>query len=87
VRLTQEVAKEVAGDGVRVNCVSPATIMSERLERMIPADRKAQLTAMYPLGRLGTPEDVAGAVLFLASEAASWITGVTLDVAGGQIMR
>jgi 3-oxoacyl-[acyl-carrier protein] reductase len=64
VRLTQEVAKEVAGDGVRVNCVSPATILTERLQRMVPADRKAQLTAMYPLGRLGTPEDVAAAVLF-----------------------
>jgi 3-oxoacyl-[acyl-carrier protein] reductase len=86
VRLTQEVAKEVAGDGVRVNCVSPATILTERLEAMIPADRKAQLTAMYPLGRLGTPEDVACAVLFLASDSSSWITGVTLDVAGGQIM-
>jgi 3-oxoacyl-[acyl-carrier protein] reductase len=44
------------------------------------------MTALHPLGRLGTPEDVAGAVLFLASEAASWITGVTLDVAGGQVM-
>jgi 3-oxoacyl-[acyl-carrier protein] reductase len=87
VRLTQQVAKEVAAAGVRVNCVSPATIMTERLERMVPADRKAQLTAMYPLGRLGTPEDVACAVLFLASGSASWITGVTLDVAGGQIMR
>lgn len=86
VRLTQQVAKEVAADGVRVNCVSPATIMTERLERMVPADRKAQLTAMYPIGRLGTPEDVACAVLFLASDCASWITGVTLDVAGGQIM-
>ena len=84
VRLTREVAKEVAGDGVRVNCVSPATIMTERLERMVPADRKAQLTAMYPIGRLGTPEDVACAVLFLASDCASWITGVTLDVAGGR---
>ena len=86
VRLTQQVAKEVAADGVRVNCVSPATIMTERLERMVPADRKAQLTAMYPIGRLGTPEDVACAVLFLASDGASWITGITLDVAGGQIM-
>jgi 3-oxoacyl-[acyl-carrier protein] reductase len=87
VRLTQQVAKEVAADGVRVNCVSPATIMTERLQRMVPADRKAQLTAMYPIGRLGTPEDVACAVLFLASDCASWITGVTLDVAGGQVMR
>jgi 3-oxoacyl-[acyl-carrier protein] reductase len=44
------------------------------------------MTAKHPLGRLGTPEDVALAVLFLASESSSWITGVTLDVAGGQIM-
>jgi 3-oxoacyl-[acyl-carrier protein] reductase len=86
VRLTQEVAKEVAGGGVRVNCVAPATVMTERLERLVPAERRAQLTAMYPLGRLGTPEDIACAVLFLASDCSSWITGVTLDVAGGQIM-
>jgi 3-oxoacyl-[acyl-carrier protein] reductase len=86
VRLTQEVAKEAAPQGVRVNCVSPSTILTERLEEMIPADRRSQMTAMHPLGRLGTPEDVALAVLFLASESSSWITGVTLDVAGGQIM-
>ena len=86
VRLTREVAKEVAGQGVRVNCVAPATILTERLQAVIPADRRAQLTAMYPLGRLGTPEDVACAALFLASDCSSWITGVTLDVAGGQIM-
>ena len=86
VRLTQEVAKEVARHGVRVNCVSPSTIVTERTDRVIPAERKAQLTAMHPLGRLGTPDDIACAVLFLASECSSWITGVTLDVAGGQIM-
>jgi 3-oxoacyl-[acyl-carrier protein] reductase len=86
VRLTQEVAKEVAGHGVRVNCVSPSTILTERLQARIPADRRAQLTAMHPLGRLGTPEDVACAALFLVSDCAAWITGVTLDVAGGQIM-
>ena len=86
VRLTQEVAREVAGHGVRVNCVSPSTILTERLQARIPADRRAQMTAMHPLGRLGTPEDVACAALFLASDCSSWITGVTLDVAGGQIM-
>ena len=86
VRLTQEVAKEVARLGVRINCVSPSTILTERLQRTIPGDRREQMTAMHPLGRLGTPEDVALAVLFLASESSSWITGVTLDVAGGQIM-
>src|SRR6266498_675618 len=71
VRLTQEVAREVARHGVRVNCVSPSTIMTERMQRMIPAERIAQMTAMHPLGRLGTPEDVAGAVIFLASESSS----------------
>jgi 3-oxoacyl-[acyl-carrier protein] reductase len=87
VRLTQEVAKEVAGRGVRVNCVSPSTTLTERLEAVIPAQRREQMTAMHPLGRLGTPEDVAHAVLFLVSESSSWITGITLDVAGGQIMH
>ncbi|HEX8929448.1 MAG TPA: SDR family NAD(P)-dependent oxidoreductase [Actinomycetota bacterium] len=86
VRLTQEVAKEVAPHGVRVNCVAPSTILTGRLAAVIPEERRAQMTALHPLGRLGTPEDVASAVLFLASEAASWITGVTLDVAGGQVM-
>ena len=52
VRLTREVAKEVAGQGVRVNCVSPATILTERLQAMIPADRRERLTAMPP-GRAG----------------------------------
>ena|SRR5438874_1638693 len=86
VRLTRDVAREVAHRGVRVNCVSPSTILTERLQAMIPEDRNEQMTAMHPLGRLGTPEDVALATLFLASESSSWITGVTLDVAGGQIM-
>jgi 3-oxoacyl-[acyl-carrier protein] reductase len=80
------VAKEVGPYGIRVNCVSPSTILTERLTEAIPDDRKKQMTAMHPLGRLGTPEDVALAVLFLASESSSWITGVTLDVAGGQVM-
>ena len=86
VRLTQEVAREVAGRGVRVNCISPSTILTERLQAVIPADRRAQMTALHPLGRLGTPADVACAALFLASDCSSWITGITLDVAGGQVM-
>lgn len=49
--LTQEVAKEVAADGVRVDCVSPSTILTERLQAVIPTERRAQMTAMHPLGR------------------------------------
>ena len=50
------------------------------------ADRLKQMTDAHPLGRLGTPGDVAQAALFLASEASSWITGITLDVGGGKVM-
>ena len=75
----------MAPAGVRVNCLAPATIRTERLDR-VPAERLEALAANHPLGRLGTPDDVANAALFLASDAAAWITGVTLDVAGGQVM-
>jgi len=87
IALTQQVAYEVAGAGVRVNCLAPATILTGRLERAIPPDRQRELAATYPLGRLGRPDDVAQAALFLASDASSWITGITLDVAGGQVIR
>jgi 3-oxoacyl-[acyl-carrier protein] reductase len=86
VRLTQEAAKEAGPHGVRVNCVAPSTILTERLESVIPEERKRQMTRMHPLGRLGRPEDAANAVLFLVADSASWITGVTLDVTGGQVM-
>jgi 3-oxoacyl-[acyl-carrier protein] reductase len=83
---TRHVAKEVGPYGIRANCVAPATTLSERVESIMPAERRAEIGAMAPLGRLGLPEDTAMAALFLVSEAASWLTGVTLDVAGGRIM-
>ncbi len=87
IALTQQVANEVAGAGVRVNCLAPATVMTGRIEQVMPLDRRRELAATYPLGRLGRPDDVAQAALFLASDASSWITGITLDVAGGQVIR
>lgn len=84
--LTRHVAREVAPSGVRVNCLAPHTVLVERTRRVIPEERRLRMAEEIPLGRLGTPEDVALAALFLASESSSWITGVTLDVAGGRIM-
>jgi 3-oxoacyl-[acyl-carrier protein] reductase len=52
----------------------------------MPEATQRQMAAMHPLGRMGMPEDVALATLFLASDSSSWITGVTLDVAGGRII-
>src|SRR4029450_13408957 len=76
----------VSGHVGPVSCVRPWPILTERLQARIPADRRERMTAMHPLGRLGTPEDVACAALFLFSACSSWITGITLDVAGGQIL-
>jgi 3-oxoacyl-[acyl-carrier protein] reductase len=84
--LTRHVAREVAPSGVRVNCLAPHTVLVERTRRVIPEERRLRMAEEIPLGRLGEPEDVALAALFLASESSSWITGVTLDVAGGRIM-
>jgi 3-oxoacyl-[acyl-carrier protein] reductase len=86
VMFSRHVAKEVGQHGVRVNCVAPATVLSERVGRIMPETRQQEVAALAPLGRLGTPEDVALATLFLASDSSSWLTGVTLDVAGGRIM-
>lgn len=87
IMLTRQVASEVGPAGVRVNCLVPHTILTETIAQYLPAERRQELTAAIPLGRLGTPEDVAAAALFLLSDAAGWITGVTLDVAGGYVMR
>jgi 3-oxoacyl-[acyl-carrier protein] reductase len=83
IMLTRQVASEVGRQGVRVNCLAPHTVLTERIAQMMPEERQHQLAAAVPLGRLGTPEDVALAAVFLASDSASWLTGVTLDVAGG----
>ena len=83
---SKQVAKDAGPSGVRVNCLAPSTVVTETMQAAIPLERQRQMAAMYPLGRLGVPEDVAHAALFLASDASSWITGITLDIAGGQVM-
>jgi 3-oxoacyl-[acyl-carrier protein] reductase len=84
--LTQDVAAQAGPFGIRVNCIAPETILTERNEERIPETQKPMLVDMHPLKRLGTPEDVARAALFLASEEAGWITGIVVDVAGGAVM-
>lgn len=83
--LTKDVAQQAGPAGVRANCLAPETILTERNRRQIPADVQARLADEHPVRRLGTPEDVARAALFLASDQSGWITGVVLDVAGGAV--
>jgi 3-oxoacyl-[acyl-carrier protein] reductase len=87
VQLTRHVALETGRHGIRVNCIAPATTTTERIDRIMTAERRAELAAKSPLGRLALPEECAAATLFLASEAAAgFITGLTLDVTGGRTM-
>jgi 3-oxoacyl-[acyl-carrier protein] reductase len=86
IMFSRHLANEVGKSGIRVNCLSPHTILTEKVQRQMPEERQREWATMVPLGRLGTPEDVALAALFLASDSSAWLTGVTLDVAGGRIM-
>jgi 3-oxoacyl-[acyl-carrier protein] reductase len=83
---SRNLANEVGKHGIRVNSIAPSAVLTERTARHIPEPQQKELAAAHPLGRLGTPEDIALATLFLLSESSSWITGVTLDVAGGRVM-
>lgn len=85
VMLTRHLANEVGPAGVRVNCVAPGAILTEDgFLSKAPLEVQNQVAAMHPLGRLGRPEDIAYAILYLASDSASWVTGVTMDVCGGR---
>ena len=86
IAFTRHLAKEMAGDGIRANCLAPSAVENDKMRAWLSAARRAELAGAFPLGRIGQPEDVAAAALFLASASASWITGVTLDIAGGKIM-
>jgi 3-oxoacyl-[acyl-carrier protein] reductase len=84
--LSRHAAIELGPRGVRVNVLAPATILSERVKRNMDEERLQSIADLSPLGTIGVPEDPALAALFLASDSARWLTGVTLDVAGGRIM-
>jgi 3-oxoacyl-[acyl-carrier protein] reductase len=83
--LTQHLAAQAGPFGIRVNCIAPETILTERNAAMIPEAMQRTFAQQHPVQRLGTPEDVAAAALFLASEESGWISGVVLDVAGGPL--
>ena len=84
--ITKHLAVELATRGIRVNAVAPGTIATEAVKKL-SAEYIAGVKAMHPIGRLGQPEEVARAILFLASDEASFVTGVVLPVDGGYLAQ
>lgn len=85
VALSKSLAEEVASRGITVNCVAPGFIETPMTEKLNEAQR-ATILASVPAGRMGTPEEIAAAVLYLASQEAAYVTGATLHVNGGMDM-
>ncbi len=86
IGFTKSIAREVASRSITVNAVAPGYIATEMTDAIVET-MKAKIIEQVPMGRLGTPEDVAEVVAFLASRAASYMTGAVLQVDGGMVMR
>ena len=84
IALTRNMALDYAADRIRVNCLCPGFVKTPLLDGLLKdSERTARLVALHPLGRLGEPEDVAHAAVFLISDEAQWITGQAIAVDGG----
>ncbi|MDH3705750.1 MAG: SDR family oxidoreductase [Acidimicrobiia bacterium] len=85
IHMTKQLAAEL-GPGVRVNALCPGLVKTDFARALWEGDGEARVARSYPLGRLGTPADIAGAALYLAADTGSWITGQTLVLDGGGLV-
>ncbi|MBJ8345769.1 SDR family oxidoreductase [Antrihabitans sp. YC2-6] len=85
--LTQQLALELGGSNIRINAIAPGPIDTEATRTVTPGTIVEDMVKKLPLHRIGTPEDLVGACLYLLSDDAAWVTGHILNVDGGQIFR
>ena len=84
--MTKSLALELAPHGILVNCVAPGWVVTDMTTETFSSPERAAVEATIPLRRPGTPDEIAGAVVFLASELATYITGEILNVNGGSVL-
>jgi NAD(P)-dependent dehydrogenase (short-subunit alcohol dehydrogenase family) len=85
--LARAMAREFGPDNIRINCITPGLIATDINKGKIPDDKRQAILDSIPLGCIGEPADVGGACVFLASDLAKYVTGVTLDVNGGMLIH
>jgi 3-oxoacyl-[acyl-carrier protein] reductase len=86
ISFTKSLAVELAPHNIRVNCVAPGWVDTDMSHQSLTGDEKDKILNTIPLERAGTPEEIAGPILFLASDLSTYITGETLNVNGGSVL-
>ena len=87
VGMTQSLAQELGPHKINVNCVCPAAVDTSRMDRFGRGGEWEEMGRRHPIGRVGTPEEVGGFMAYLCTEAASWITGQSINIDGGTVME
>ncbi|MET8776910.1 SDR family oxidoreductase [Nocardia sp. NPDC004654] len=85
--LTQQLAHELGGSNIRINAIAPGPIDTEATKSVTPSNMVEDMVKRLPLKRMGTPQDLVGACLFLLSDEAGWVTGQIFNIDGGQVIR